>query len=211
MPDITVQTDHPIAYDSPDHQIPHGTKNDNSVNIKFNNKIHSIFNRNISVLDLGCAGGGMVRSFLEQGDLAIGIEGSDFCKKNGLHEWPHMPNRLFTADITKPFQILEHGNPIKFDLITSWEVLEHISQDDLPQVFDNIEKHLKDDCIFVASINTMLDRNKRYHQTIESKSWWIDFIKETTKLKIMPHDMIFQSEDFVRNLSGSFHICCVKK
>lgn len=211
MKDITVDTDHLIAVGSPDHEIPHGTKNDNSINIKFNNRVHNIFRRRISVLDLGCAGGGMVRSFIEQGDMAIGIEGSDFCRKNNLHEWPNIPNRLFTADITKPFQILEYYEPMKFDVITAWEVMEHLSKDQLPQTFKNIENHLQNKGIFVASINTLIDRNKIYHKTIESEKWWIEFINKNTGLQVIPHELLFRPHEFVRSLKGSFHICCVKK
>ena len=40
------------------------------------------------VLDLACAGGGMVRSFLDEGIEAVGIEGSDTAKREGRAQPP---------------------------------------------------------------------------------------------------------------------------
>jgi len=45
---------------------------------------------------------------------------------------------LFTCDITKPFEVVQGSQPVRFDLITAWEVLEHIGPDALDQVFRNI-------------------------------------------------------------------------
>ncbi len=73
---IVVHTSKPIALDSPDHLVPLGTRQDNSVNRAFNRKLRTLIPQP-RVLDLGCAGGGMVASFLDEGDFAVGVEGSD--------------------------------------------------------------------------------------------------------------------------------------
>ena len=73
---LRVVTDTPVALDSPDHLTPWGTARDNSKNIRFNHKLLRLFNhlsRPLQVLDLGCSGGGFVRSLLDVGQFAVGI------------------------------------------------------------------------------------------------------------------------------------------
>src|SRR5579872_4629441 len=109
MPEIILMTDHPVAVTSPDHvNAEHGgSGNDNSWNPHFNERLLQLFKQEKpAVLDLGCAGGGFVKSLLDLGCLAVGVEGSDYCKKRGKFEWATMSDtHLFTADITKPFTI----------------------------------------------------------------------------------------------------------
>ena len=187
---IHVITDHPIACDSNDHKYPRGTMQDNSVNTAFNNVVRQLFGDVCSVLDLGCAGGGMVRSFIDRGHVAVGIEGSDFSQRFMRAEWAELNGtNLCTADITKPFQIVgwsddDDGKPEKlvswltFDVITMWEVLEHIAEDDLPQLFENIDIHLKKNGVVVMSVSPNEDVNwgvtppAHYHQCVHDLAWW---------------------------------------
>ena len=170
-------TDHPIAFESPDHKFPYGTANDNSRNKAFNRSFYRIakefgYARPYEILDLGCAGGGLVRTFISDGHNALGLEGSDYCKKRGKFEWGVIPNNLFTCDVTKPFTIKAAGQYACFDMITAWEHLEHIHQRDLPQLLDNIKNHL---CgIFVCSISHISDVHGGFelHQTVKPIEWW---------------------------------------
>jgi hypothetical protein len=104
---IKLETSFPVAFDSPDHLVPHGTAKDNSTNLMFNLKVEKLFknlNRLLKVLDLGCSGGGFVRSCIERGCLAVGLEGSDYSKIHRRAEWPILGDYfLFTSDITRPF------------------------------------------------------------------------------------------------------------
>src|SRR5262249_44912073 len=112
--------------------------------------------RRLTYLDLGCAGGGLVLDFLLRGHEAFGIEGSDFSLLAQRGEWGLLPGNLFTADITKPFSLnrATDGTPICCDVLSAWEVMEHIADEDLPQLFDNILRHMKQDGFFVGSIAT---------------------------------------------------------
>ena len=165
---IRVVTDHPIALTSNDHLYPRGTKIDNSGNWAFNARVRDLFGR-ASVLDLGCAGGVMVHSLLQQGHLAVGIEGSDYSQKHKRAQWKYLDGKyLFTADITKPFAVLEDAvfsrssetlsKRLDFDVITMWEVIEHIKEDDLPQLFDNILLHLAPGGVVIMSVCPNPDR-----------------------------------------------------
>jgi len=148
---INLETDFPLAFESPDHLIPWGTARDNSKNYRFNQKINILFDRfkkPLKILDLGCSGGGFIADCINDGHIGVGLEGSDYSLKIGRAEWGRIPNNLFTCDITKEFTIKLTYNEIeelcKFDLITSWEIMEHIKTEDLEQVANNVKKHLLD-------------------------------------------------------------------
>lgn len=177
-----IATDYPIAADSNDHLYPRGTANDNHANKRFNEKlIRLIGGGTVSVLDLGCAGGGMVKMFLDAGHIAVGIEGSDYSQKAQRAAWAFYPGNLFTADATKPFSVSVNGSPHQFDAVTAWEFFEHIKEPDLPGVIDNILRHLKVGGWLIASIAdtqvTFNEVNKAkviYHHTVKPANWWID-------------------------------------
>src|SRR3954466_16367742 len=146
---LRLETKHPVAFESPDHLAPRGTMNDNSTNKKFVTFMAERIDRELpgvihGSLDLGCSGGQLVRDFRDMGWIAVGLEGSDYSLKHKRANWPELAGKnLFTCDITKPFELLNHEAPLKFDLITAWEVIEHIGTADLDQLFRNITTRLR--------------------------------------------------------------------
>jgi len=209
---IEIKTNKRVAIDSPDHIMPNATAKDNSINHRFNEKVSALFGeRPIRVLDLGCAGGGFVRSMVDDGHDAYGIEGSDYSAKMRRAEWRTIPERLFTADVTEPFEVLENGFPMMFDLITAWELMEHLPEGKMETVCANISNHLKKDGIFIASIGTIPDGD--WHQTIRPRVWWLEMFG---KYHLQHHQEVVKwfSEQFVRgNRFGprsSFHVVLTK-
>lgn len=183
--DYRIITESPIAYESPDHIEPRGTKNDNSIWYGFNEKLYAFMTGRfpLRVMDLGCAGGGFVESLLEDGHDAVGVEGSDYSLRHRRAAWRIVPDRLFTCDITKPF-IITRGNevnPAQFEVITAWELMEHFKEESLPQVFKNIDCHLVSDGYFICSVATSEDFDREtgtiYHQTVKPKYWWEELFK----------------------------------
>ncbi len=224
---ITLITDHPVALDSPDHLHPWGTKNDNSRNARFNEKLTRLV-PNLSVLDLGCSGGGFVKDMVDAGYLAVGVEGSDYSKVRHRAEWATIPGNLFTADITKPFQVLWEGRqrpvswPIAdgylhreaFAVITLWEVIEHIAPDDLDAVFDNIKRHLAPGGLLIMSICVGQDWSSGHalHQTVEKPVWWYYRLREAG-FENHPEITAYFGKDMVRgegNATMSFHVCMTR-
>ena len=202
-PLFKLDTEKPIALDSDDHIWPRGTIADNSSNYKFNLKLYNFFRfrHDLKLLDLGCSGGGLVRSIIDDGYMAIGIEGSDISKKLRSAEWDTCIHHLFTADITTTFRLTNtKGMNLYFQCISAWEVLEHISQDKLPVLFSNIYNHLADDGIFVGSIDMTPDGNPItgaiYHQTLKPEVWWLEQFKQAglEPVSINP----FERLDYVR-------------
>jgi 2-polyprenyl-3-methyl-5-hydroxy-6-metoxy-1,4-benzoquinol methylase len=199
---FTIETAFPIAASSADHLHPRGTVYDNSVNYRFNLKVYELLRplEKITLMDLGCAGGGMVRSFLEDGHAAIGLEGSDASKRMRSGEWDTIPFNLFTCDLTKPFQVSFAGRPVQFDVITAWEVLEHIPDAVLTGMIDSIALHLKPGGFFIGSVDMLPDGNPLtgavYHQTLQPASWWEKRFGERGLTKVTKHP--FTTQDMVR-------------
>lgn len=209
---IRVHTDYPIAIDSPDHYCPHGTARDNSSNPLFNQKVYRLFKSLPRVLDLGCAGGGFVRSCLNDGCIAVGIEGSDFSKKNSRAEWANLGDvHLFTADITWPFEIRDGETLLQFDLITAWEVIEHLSEEHLPCFCENVKRHLLPGGFVIASIspNEEIIEGIRLHQTVKEQKWWEDLFA-SHGFRHLPELIPYFEGQFIRgpnqNAPGSFHL-----
>jgi 2-polyprenyl-3-methyl-5-hydroxy-6-metoxy-1,4-benzoquinol methylase len=176
---MKVLSKYPVALDSPDHLYPWGTARDNTTDHGFINEVETYFgNIPLKVLDIGCSGGQLVVDFNARGHQAIGIEGSDFSVKTQRANWPAYHNvYLFTCDATKEYSIVDHeGAPnVLFDLITAWEVVEHIRYEDLDAFFGNICKHMHKESIFCASIAPIADVQGGYtlHQSVYSAEEWI--------------------------------------
>ncbi len=198
-----LETRTPVAAYSDDTKWPRGAIYDNSTNRDFNLKVYDYFRRKpgLSLLDLGCAGGGLVKSFLADGYSAVGLEGSDAAQRLRSGEWDTIPYHLFPCDITEPFQVRDAGGkPARFDVVTAWEVLEHIPEGRLPGLIANIRKHLHDGGIFVGSVALFPEgdgsRNLVYHVTLKPKPWWLRWWAEQGFAEVDPHP--FEVRDFVR-------------
>jgi len=171
-----VMTAYPVAIKSDDHIYPRGTRSDNTRHPRFVHAAERAIGKHLRVMELGCAGGGLVLDFLIAGHDAVGIEGSDYSAIWRRAEWATIPERLFTADITKPFSVIVDSEPQRFDLITAWEVLEHIRDEDIDGLFANIRQCLAVNGIFCGSVATFEDHDPVsgavWHVTVKPYEWW---------------------------------------
>ena len=215
---IRLRAEREVAFKSPDHLVPWGTRRDNSRNPRFNQKLNKLFlgvKGPLWLLDLGCSGGGFVKECLDDGWIAVGLEGSDYSKKRRRAEWRTIPEYLFTADITAPFQVyaeLEQDSiPAKFDVVTSWEVIEHIAEPDLKQVSKNVGRHLKEGGIWVMSVSPNIEiiEGTHLHQTVQQREWWLGKFQQLGWTHLEGHLKYFHTQ-FVRGpkygAPGSFHL-----
>lgn len=174
---IQLVSDHPIATDSNDHITPDSTQEGVVRPTLFVKHCLDIVGKDCSLLDLGTGGAGLIYECLLNGINAVGIDGSDYCFKYGLGYWPLINDHLYTCDITKPFKFVdqEAGSPLEFNIITMWEVLEHIQESDLHALFRNITQSLRRDGFYIGSIS-LLEYNDPngvpYHVTLKPKEWW---------------------------------------
>lgn len=214
---VIVQTEFPFAKDSPDHLMPWGTSRDNSYNLSFNRRLLKLFRYPIGfrILDLGCSGGGFVKSCVDDGCLAVGLEGSNYSSKLYRANWPLLGNKLlFTADITKPFSIQSiHGtqsHPLRFNVITMWEVLEHLKEEELDQTFENIKKHLEEEGLFMGSISLREEvvKGVKLHQTVKTLNWWLEQFQQQGFKRMPAVEEVF-GNTFIRgphNAEGSINV-----
>ena len=195
---IKLITQHPVAYDSLDHKNPLGTIGDNTRNYGFYKKCRLLYGENLSFLDLGCAGGGLVFEFALNGHIAIGLEGSDISKTLARANWRTIPSNLFCCNITKEFELIDCTKKVtnRFNVISCWEVLEHIPEDGLETFFRNVKKHLENGGIFIGSISS--NSSDLRHVTVHDKDWWV---KKFSKfgLRILPErEVNFEFYEFCR-------------
>lgn len=215
---IKVETHHPVAYDSPDHIMPYGTAADNYTDANFVEELQQHFKENyglekINFMDLGCSGGQLAIDFLNKGNFSVGLEGSDYSVHHQRANWPQYHNKnLFTADITKPYKVFNGEERVYFDLITAWEVVEHIAADDLNPLFTHISDNLKIGGIFLASVCFIEDviNGVRLHQSVHSKEDWYNIVLPKvlpgTNLEVRPYDFKYN----VRGGPWSFHLMLEK-
>jgi SAM-dependent methyltransferase len=206
-----------IAFDSADYLTPWGTKRDNSRNFRFNEKLYALYKKTkrLNVLDLGCSGGGFVRDCLDDGHFSVGLEGSDFSFKTRRAEWRIIPENLFTCDITEKFQIKSQiGDTIeqlRFDVITAWEVLEHIPENKLSGLLENIFTNLMPGGLFIASVSQSSDiiEGQELHVTRHPADWWIRLFN-ARGFDYLPQYVKYFNTQFVRGpkfgAPGSFHV-----
>ena len=211
---FVVKTDFPVACDSPDHLRPLGTRIDNNTNVKLIEEMESFFpGRKIFSLDLGCSGGQFVVDQFKRGHRALGIEGSDYSITHKRANWPEFHGKLlFTADLTKPFEIFAEGKPARFDVITAWEVLEHLKPEDLQGVLTRIEALLDDDGIFFGSIATVecVFEGVRLHQSVFPRMTWFQEIL-AEHFSVVPYPFKNAVNELWEKLGESFFFMCRKK
>jgi len=193
----SVQTEFPIAIDSNDHIVPWGTQNDNTRSALFVRACERLFpEKPVRFLDLGCSGGGIVFDFLMRGHKAFGLEGSDFSLRSGRANWSVIPRSLATCDISRPFKIIANDlSEAVFDVITLWEVFEHIPEERLDTLMSNIKSHLAEGGYVFASIaleDDVVD-GVSYHPTVKPESWWIEYFA-SKGLSFSKYDFLSYSE-----------------
>jgi SAM-dependent methyltransferase len=190
---FSVLTSHPVAIDSLDHIYPCGAARDNSKNELFNQSVTRWLKENrastplpYKALDIGCAGGAFVKSLLLDGWEAVGIEGSDYPLRHDLFHWPELYNKnLFTADACRLYKVQKGDVDLSdyFDLITAWEVLEHVHELELWGFLENIHTHLSPSGIFCCSISSVdcphghESGNVDLHVTQKDHDWWVERFK----------------------------------
>lgn len=190
---MRIYTEHPIAVDSNDHLIPHGTVRDRSDATKFCEFVRYNWPEKQTLLDLGTANGTVVTSAVYQGFDAYGIEGSDAPRLRQAEiagePWNNYYNvRLFHADLRYPFTLsnddtldstrIPYRCPVAFDIITAWDVLEHMTEETIDTVMENIRKHSKTGTFVMATIQFDAKNNQLYHHLLKPRGWWINKFDE---------------------------------
>jgi SAM-dependent methyltransferase len=134
----------------------------------------------LRVLDLGCGRGRFVRSLLDDGHLAVGLEGSRAFALERQGEWATVPHHLHACDLTQPFEVFEPetGHALPFDAVTAWEVLDDLAEQELPAFFDNVSRHLADDGLFLCSVRPAAPGDGGEAGSARGPAWWLGKLEE---------------------------------
>ncbi len=227
MQQFQLQTDHPIAFASKDRIVPGGSMCDLSTSKPFAKKCRDLFpTRSFALLDIGCSGGSFVETVLSLGDnnfieksqiFAVGLEGCEFSLARQRAAWARIPNNLFCCDVTEKFtlfntNVFEHTRqivPFRFDVISAWEVFEHIPENKLNQLLKNIVDHLMPDGIVVGSVSS---QSGFHHETLRSREWWLNkFAEYNLHFNQRIYDVL--NPDWVRgpNEPNSFNVALKRR
>ncbi|MEO6147406.1 MAG: methyltransferase domain-containing protein [Sulfuriferula sp.] len=204
---IRLDTAHSIAFTSNDHIAPDSTVEGVVRPTRFVRHCIDILGQDIRCLDLGTGAAGLVFEYVMNGVVAIGVDGSDYCKRNKVGYWPILPDNLCTCDITQPFRFMhaDDGSSVKFDVITMWEVLEHIGEKDLSLLLQNVEAHLESTGYCIGSISLVEYVHASgipYHVTLKPKPWWKE--KFLANGLVMLDDHPFNNHLFCRGNGPNF-------
>jgi 2-polyprenyl-3-methyl-5-hydroxy-6-metoxy-1,4-benzoquinol methylase len=171
----TIRGERLVASWSPDHFHPHGAVD------KGYYYPHHLLAKAIlqsceaeSWCDLGSGVGSLVEEVARLGlDQVLAIEGSDAAIRSGLVQLP--PDNYLIADLTLPMRICHlNGEPACFDVVSALELLEHVPEHKLSNLFANVCA-LEPKWI-VFSIG--LQPNPPWHVNLKSMQGWIDTISQ---------------------------------
>jgi len=249
MTEVIVKTNSKFAYEEPDYKIHLDSYEsddnfslkslelncsageDNSTDIDLIEEAIDRFDltndEKINWLDLGCGGGAFIvdANSFPKTNICVGLDGS--CGVYKQSNWNNENNKsiLKHADLTKEFFIQdENNNDIKFDVITSWEVIEHFHENQLDQFFKNVYHHLDENGVFFGSIALFPDTRdeKGYHQDHPkfNPNGNLYVLHKTVYETREPWDLImskyFDIHEYnfrirMRNHSNSYYFVCTKK
>jgi 2-polyprenyl-3-methyl-5-hydroxy-6-metoxy-1,4-benzoquinol methylase len=191
---------------------------DNSTNPAFIQEVQDFFKSDygldkIKFMDLGCSGGQLAVDFYKNGNVAVGLEGSDYSVKHQRANWPEYHNKmLFTCDVAKPYTVSMNDGQYECNMVTAWEVIEHIHPDSLNTFFTNISNHLENNGVFVGSISTNVEIIEGHvlHQSVFSEAdWYEKFPEILSGTNLVLYQYPFQN--VVRGDWGSFHVLLRKE
>jgi len=148
-----------------------------------------------SVLDIGCAKGYLVKSFLDLGINAYGVDISAYAINNSL---PEVRSRLKLCDIEQeklPF------NDDSFDVVIMSEVIEHLRE--IKFAMKEIKRVLKPEGIIY--LTTPTPKWKLYdptHINIHDIDFWLEFFKECGfDCEILPYIKSPEAKDVIEMLN----------
>lgn len=128
----------------------------------------SWFNERTRLLDAGCGGNHFVKELRAMGAPHLYAQGLDFAHPD--------------ADV----RTYLHGTSLEdssFDIITSFDVLEHILPEDVPTVLDELDRISADRCLWVHKISTRPSRftvnGENLHPTVRNSAWWQEQLCKT--------------------------------
>lgn len=150
----------------------------NYFNIVFNKLTSNIINaiKPKKVLDLGCGSGQLTHMLRMYGIDTVTVDAN----KETVHS-PYTDENHFIARTDKPLEFVdEEDNPVIFDLVISLEHFEHISEDTMDVLIQNVLNHTHKGSYFIFTAAAWkYDGDKDHiHCNVKSESVWKDYVSK---------------------------------
>ncbi len=137
---------------------------------------------NPSLLELGC-GAGSLFFFLRRYGICnyVGIDGSPYF----LEYSPFLAGyerHFMTLNLQEEIRLREYSRPLQFDVVCSFEVLEHIREDAIDNLIHTMRNHMHARSILLctASRQSQID----IHVLVRERGWWLD---RFSRAGLVPH------------------------
>jgi ubiquinone/menaquinone biosynthesis C-methylase UbiE len=114
------------------------------------------------ILDVGCGMGLLVKTLIEKGIEAYGLDVASKVIDDGNYIYP---DHFFVGSI---LQIPFPDN--HFETIISTDCLEHISENDIPQALFELHRVCKKSLLI--QLSTEPDSDRYWHLTVKKRLWW---------------------------------------
>jgi 2-polyprenyl-3-methyl-5-hydroxy-6-metoxy-1,4-benzoquinol methylase len=136
--------------------------------------ISSRYPQAINILELGCGAGNLAYWYRQYKPIVkyYTIDINKDVLNNGIID-PNFHNIGFTD---REFTIKSANKIIKFDLILSFEHLEHIPEDRLDQFFNNIKKHSHKDTVKIMTAANFGEYTP--HVLVRSREQWVEYLEK---------------------------------
>lgn len=130
-----------------------------------------------SVLELGCGSGHMRRFFESFGASDyLGVDANPIAFRHSSHIVGHEEHyRLLNLQEEIDFAV-------QFDLVCTFEVLEHIHEAKLDGMLATIRNHIRPDSLFIGTASLVADFDA--HITVHPREWWLE---RFAKHGLVPH------------------------
>lgn len=141
----------------------------------------------ISILELGCGGGDMHPFLRAMGiEQYLGLDGNPIAHKHSPYVQAH-PDNFRVITLTEE---IDFG--MKFSIVCTFEVLEHIPENTLDGMIKTIRNHLGENSIFLGTASLQDDLD--VHVTVKPRQWWLDKFAE---YGLVPHERSAEYEQML--------------
>lgn len=140
----------------------------------------------LSILELGCGSGALGNLLLRLGvSRYVGIDGNALAGRFSPY-MRYCKNNFLFLNLQEPIKLYANETRLYFDIVCSFEVLEHIAENALNILLQNITFHLRAGGLFICSAST--GDWGDVHVTVRARAWWIERFSKYGLAEVEPRN-----------------------